>query len=137
MKENRKSVYRGSERGSAGVKFTIILVILILIAHAGYNFIPVAYSGENFKQEMQTAVVYGTALPGSVDPIAATKTRLQRAALNENLPPSAVIEVKRAGSALQAHVVYSRQVSILPFGLYVYDYEFNHTATPTGFLMKE
>ena len=45
MKENRKIVYHGaaSERGGAGVKLAFILVALFLIAHAGYNFIPVAY----------------------------------------------------------------------------------------------
>lgn len=137
MKENTENDFRLKERGSAGVKLALVLVILFLTAYAGYNFIPVAYEGENFKQEMQTAVVYGTALPANIDPIAATKARLQRAAVAENLPPSAVIEVKRVGSALQARVVYSQQVNILPFGIYVYDYQFNHTATPTGFLMKE
>ena len=137
MKEKTENDYRLKERGSAGIKLAVTLVILFLIANAGFNFIPVAYSGENFKQEMQTAVVYGTALPGSVDPIAATKIRLQRAAATENLPPSAIIDVKRAGNALRAHVVYSQQISILPFGIYVYDYQFDHTATPTGFLMKD
>jgi hypothetical protein len=46
-----------SERGGAGVKFLIIFVVLILAANAGYNYIPVAYAGESFRQEMQTAVV--------------------------------------------------------------------------------
>jgi hypothetical protein len=137
MKKKPENSYRLNERGSAGIKLAAILVILFLIAHAGYNFIPVAYEGENFKQEMQTAVVNGTALPSSVDPVSSTKLRLQRAAANENIPPNAVIEVKRIGNAVQAHVAYSQQVQILPFGLYVYDYQFNHTATPTGFLMKD
>jgi hypothetical protein len=47
---NRKSQY-----GGAGVKLTLILLALFLIAHAAYNYIPVAYDSANFKQEMQTA----------------------------------------------------------------------------------
>jgi hypothetical protein len=137
MKDKTENDYRLKERGSASIKLVVVLVILVLLAHAGFNFIPVAYSGENFKQEMHTAVVYGTALPGNVDPVTATKTRLQRAAVTENLPQSAFIEVKRVSNVLQAHVAYSQQVSILPFGIYVYDYQFNHIATPNGFLMRE
>jgi hypothetical protein len=34
---------RPSERGGAAAKFLIIAVVLGLIAHAGFNFVPVAY----------------------------------------------------------------------------------------------
>lgn len=38
-----------SERGGAGIKLLLALLGLILIANAGYNFVPVAYQGENFE----------------------------------------------------------------------------------------
>ncbi|MGI8638749.1 MAG: hypothetical protein ACR2MG_02195 [Pyrinomonadaceae bacterium] len=126
-----------SEYGGAGVKLAIILVVLFLVAHAGYNYIPVAYESENFKQEMQTAVVQGVALPGAnITIIDSVKNRVLKAAANNNVPSNALIEVKQINSVVQAHVKYTKQIEILPFGLYVYNYQFENTATPTGFLFK-
>ena len=137
MKENTKSVHRNkSECGSAGVKLALVLLILFLIAHAGYNYIPVAYNGQNFKQELQTAVIQGFALPTGRDPVAETKGKIRTVAYNNSVPPDAFIEVKQINNVLQARVVYSKQVEIIPFGIYSYNYHFDHTATPNGFLTK-
>jgi len=57
---NNSIKYRGSERGGAGVKFLIVFVLILLTAHAGYNYVPVAYSAENLKGDMQAAVLQGT-----------------------------------------------------------------------------
>ncbi|MDQ3087448.1 MAG: hypothetical protein M3Q78_02495 [Acidobacteriota bacterium] len=135
MKNKIKKDWR-DERGGAGVKLAAVLVVLFLLAHAGFNYIPVAYDGESFKQEMQTAVVQGLALPNGGKPVEATKARILRAAAQSNVPADAFIEVKIVNAIIQAHVAYSRQAEILPLGLYTYNYEFDHTATPTGFLMK-
>jgi len=124
------------ERGGAGVKLVAIMVFLFLIARAGYNYIPVAYDGESFKQEMQTAVVQGLALPNGGKPVETTKARILRAATQSNVPADAFIEVKQVKTVIQARVAFSKQVEILPFGLYTYDYEFDNTATPTGFLLQ-
>ncbi len=136
MKEKTENDYRRKERGSAGVKLAIILVTLFLIGKAGYNFIPVAYSAQNFKQEMQTAVIQGFALPSGGDPVGTTKGKIKALASANNVPSDAFIEVKQINNVLQAHVVYSKPVEILPFGLYNYDYHFDHIATPSGFLTK-
>ena len=126
---------RHGERGSAAVKFTITLVVLVLIAHAGYNYVPVAYAAESLKTDMMTAVVQGLALPGKVSPVENVKARIAQSVQRNSIPPDALIDVRQKGNALTAHVVYSRSVSILPFGIYTYTYRFDHTATPTGFLM--
>ncbi len=127
---------RNPEAGSAGAKLVAVLAVLFLIAHAGYNYIPVAYEGEYFKQEMQTAVVQGMAVPPGVQPIDMVKGKLQKAVAINNIPEDAVVQVKPANGSVAAHVYYAKQVNILPFGLYKYKYEFDHTATPTGFLLK-
>ena len=133
-----KSKYKHNERGGAGVKLTIVLVILFLIGHAGINYIPVAYSAESFKSEMYTAVVQGLAMPGrGMSPVDAVKERVLRAAKSNDVPEDAVMDVKMVNKVVQAHVVYTKPVSILPLGVYTYDYHFDHTATPTGFLLKE
>ncbi len=135
--KNEINQQRQDERGSASVKFLIIFVSLILIAHAGYNYIPVAYEGEDLKQEMQTAVVQGMAVPPGIAPADMIKGKLQRAIIANDIPPDAVVQVKPGNNTVLAHVSYSKKVAILPFGIYTYNYKFDHTATPTGFLMKE
>lgn len=133
-----KIEYKHNERGGAGVKLTIILVVLFLTAHAGFNYVPVAYSAENFKSEMYTAVVQGLAMPGKgLSPVDAVKQRIQRAAISNDVPDDAVMDVKQVNKVVQAKVVYNKPVNILPFGIYTYNYHFEHTATPTGFLLKE
>ena len=135
MKDRTKECV--SERGSAGVKLLVLLSVLLLVAHAGYNYVPVAYSAESLKTEMQTAVVQGLALPGNLNPTDNVKARIQKAIVQNDIPPGALVEVKQAGNSMTAHVSYSKQVDILPFGLYRYNYTFDHTATPTGFLLKQ
>jgi hypothetical protein len=126
-----------SEQGGAGVKLVLILSVLFLVAYAGFNYIPVAYGGASFKEELQTAVVQGTALPGGADPLGTIKAKIKRVAAAYDVPPDAFIDVKHVGNVVQAHVVYSKEVEILPFGMYTLTYHFDHTATPTGFMAKQ
>lgn len=128
---------RNSEHGGAGVKFLLVVLVLFLIGNAGYQFIPVAYAGETMKQDMQTAVVQGTALPGKMSPVDMVKQKIQSAIQSNNVPADAFVEVKAVNNIIQAHVVYTQDVSLLPFGLYNYQYHFDHIATPTGFLTKQ
>jgi hypothetical protein len=127
----------GSERGGAGVKFLIVVVVLYLIGNAGYQFIPVAYAGESLKQDMQTAVVQGLALPGRMSPVDTVRAKIQNAVTSNNVPDDALVEVKQVNNIIQAHVMYTKDVPVLPFGIYNYHYQFDHTATPTGFLTKQ
>lgn len=126
-----------SERGSAGVKFMAFLAVLIIVGNAGYNYIPVAYQAESMKTEMGTAVLQGLAMPGKLNPVENIKTRVERAAQANQIPADALITVTQVGNAIQAHVAYEKSVSMLPFGIYKYQYKFDHTATPTGFLLKQ
>jgi hypothetical protein len=135
MKRNIEKKFR-SQRGGAGIKLVLIMAALFVVAHAGFNYIPVAYSGASFKEELQTAVIQGTALPGGSDPLGAIKAKIKRMSVAYDLPPDMVCEVKQVGNVVQAHVIYSKQVPILPFDLYTTTYHFDHTATPSGFLSK-
>ena len=133
---NKETRNNNSEQGSAKVNLAVVLSILFLLAHAGYNYIPVAYEGENFKQEMQTAVVQGMAVPSGITINDMVKGKLQRAMAANNIPPDAFVQVKQINNSVQAQVAYTKQVNMLPFGIYKYNYQFNHIATPTGFLLK-
>ncbi len=128
---------RPSERGGAGVKFVLIALVLVLFAHAGYNYVPVAYEGASFRQEMDTAVVKGLAASGQMKPLDVVKAHLQNAAKNNNLPPDAVIDIRPSGKVISATTTYAKKVDMLPFGLYKYNYQFSYTAVPTGYLTTD
>ena len=128
---------RSSERGSAGIKFLAIALVLILCANAGYNYIPVAYEGANLRQEMDTAVVKGLAASGQLKPLEVVRASVEKAVRENHVPADAFVEIKPAGGVVQAHVVYTKKVPVLPFGIYDYSYDFNYLATPTGYLLKD
>lgn len=134
---NHPMKVRHSERGSAGVKFLAIAVILVLAAHAGYQYIPVAYQGASFKQEMDTAVVKGLAASGQMKPLEVVKAHIQKASNDYEVPRDALVDVQPAQGYIQAHVSYQKPVNMLPFGLFKYNYKFDYTATPSGYLLKE
>lgn len=134
----RKSeIDRRSEHGGAAVKFLAILAVIMLVANAGFNYIPIAYEGASFRQEMDTAVVKGLAAGGQLKPLDVVKASINKAVHDYNIPADAVIQVKPAGAVIQAHVVYSKPVSMLPFGVWNYSYDFNYVAMPQGYLLKE
>jgi hypothetical protein len=115
----------------------MVFLVIFLIGNAGYHFIPVAYAGESLKQDMQTAVVQGLAAPSKVSPIDLVKKKIQASMESNDVPADAVVEVKAQNNTIQAHVAYSKEVPIIPFGIYNYQYEFDHVATPSGFLTKQ
>ena len=128
---------RSSERGGAAVKFLLIFLVLATAANAGWNYVPVAYEGASFRQEMDTAVVKGLGASGRMQPMEIVTASLTRARKDYNLPEDALIEIKPVNGIVEAHVVYSREVNMLPFGLYKYQYNFDHRARPVGYLMKQ
>jgi len=128
---------RDSERGSAGTKLVVFLAILFLSAHAGYNYVPVAYNAQSLRSDMDTAILQGMAMPGKINPIDNVKERIAKALIVNNAPQGATLDVKQAGNALVARVTYQQQVNVLPFGMYKYNYVFDYTSTPTGFLLKQ
>jgi len=135
MEKNIGKSFR-QERGGAGIKLVLVLLVLFIIGHGLINYVPVAYSGATYKDEMLTAVTQGTALPSGNNPLVVVKTRLTRLAAANDIPPDAFIEVKQVSNFMQARVAYSKQIDILPFGLYTYQYNFDYTAAPSGFLAK-
>lgn len=134
---DNKPIVRESERGSAAVKFVMILLAIILLANAAYNYIPVAYQGASFRQEMDSAVVKGMAASGRMKPMDVVANVIKKAAYDNDVPDDAFVEIKPAGGYIQAHVVYSKKVSLLPFGMFNHTYNFEHIAVPSGYLMKQ
>jgi hypothetical protein len=128
---------RRNERGSASTKMIVVAVVLFLVAHAGYKYVPIAYSGQSLMQDMQTAVVQATALPTASNPTDVAKNQIYKSGLQNGMPPGTPIVVKSTGGTVSAHVKFSQKVALLPFGLGNYTYEFDHTASPGGFMGKQ
>jgi hypothetical protein len=134
---NRSTNYLHSQRGSAGAKFLVLIVLIVLLAHAGYNYVPVAYNGASFRQEMDTAVVKGLAASGQMKPVDVVTAHVKKAAHDYSIPSDAFIEIKPGQGHIAARASYQQPVNMLPFGLYKYNYQFEYTAVPTGYLLKE
>jgi hypothetical protein len=134
---NNLASKRANERGSAAVKFVIVLAVILLAGHAGINYVPVAYDAESLKTDMQAAILQGLALPGRMNPVDNVKARILKSIQQNDIPADALLEVKQNANVITAHVAYTKEVNILPFGMYRYAYRFDHTATPTGFLLKQ
>lgn len=128
---------RHSERGSAGVKFLAVFVFIALLGNAGYNYIPVAYDGAALRQEMDTAVVKGLAASGQMKPLDVVTAHIQKALFDYKVPADAIVQVTPLKSHIQAHIEFTKKINILPFGIYKYDYKFNYTAAPQGYLLKD
>jgi hypothetical protein len=134
---NYKQNHRRTERGGAGVKLMAVLLVLILAAHAGWNYIPVAYNGASFRQEMDTAVVKALAASGQIKPLDAATATIQKASHDYDIPRDAFVEIKPVNGVVHAHVVYTQPVNLLPFGLWKYNYNFDYDARPVGYLTKD
>jgi hypothetical protein len=126
-----------NQRGSAGSKLVITLVVIFLFAHAGYNLIPALYQSTEIKQELHTAIVQGSALPTTLgDPAVVTKGRIEKFLGNRGIN-GAIVEVKNQKGALTGSVKYTKDIDILPFGLYKYHYNVDYKETPVGFLLNQ
>jgi hypothetical protein len=119
---------RKSERGSARLKFVIVVAIIGIVAYCGYMFIPVAYQAYQIKDLMQhdvdTAVAIG-------HPASWIKDQLVKAAPEYGIPADAVITPEQADNRMEVRVQYTLPIE---FPGYVYNYEFDHTAKSATFL---
>lgn len=134
-----KTTRRSPEHGGAGVKFLIVVVALFIIGHAGFNYVPIAYQAQDYKQRMTEVVTNAFAMPNSaINSPEAVKQRLRRYGNDDGVPADALIKVdKMDNGAMRAQVKFARQIELLPFGLYKYNYEFDNTAIPNGYLTKQ
>lgn len=128
---------RPSEAGSAGGKFLAFLLGLALILHGGFQYIRAAYQAESLRTDMEAAVLQGLATPGKIDPVDVVKTKVQKAVLQYEIPPGSVVDVKMQNGLVIARVAYVKQVPILPFGIYNYNYKFDETITPGGKILGD
>jgi Ca2+/H+ antiporter len=121
-------VTKANERGSARLKFLIVIAILAIIAYAGNLYIPVAYNAYRFKDLMQhdadVAATQGY-------PASWVKDQLTKAGPEFGIPPDATITPTQHDNRVEVSVQYSLPIE---FPGYTYQYNFDYTARSSTFL---
>jgi hypothetical protein len=119
---------RSTERGSANLKFLIVMLILGACAYAAYLYIPVAYNAYAFKDLMQHYVDVASA-EGKTP--AATAEHLMKNFSDYGIPEDAVVTPVKRDNRLEVRVQYVKPIE---FPGYTYNYEFDETVKSTAFL---
>ena len=121
---------RSDERGSANLKFLIVMAILAIVAYGGYLYVPVAYNAYLYKDLMQNKVDAATAL---AYPMTWVSDQLTKSGPEYDVPPDAVLTPTQENDRMKVRVQFTKPIEL--FG-YTYVYEFDHTAQGTQFLGK-
>lgn len=121
---------RKSERGSARLKFVVVLAILGAIAYAGYQYIPVAYHAYLFKDQMHQKVDAAVALGHTTSWVT---EQLTKSLPDYDIPTDAQIETTKQNDRMEVHVRYVKPID---FPGYTYNYTFDETIRSTNFVFK-
>jgi hypothetical protein len=122
-------MHRSGERGSASLKFLIVMVFLGACAYSGYLYIPVAFHATTYKDLMQHYVEVA-ATQGYKPQWAAEQ--LIKNAPEYDIPPDAIYTPIQQDNRIEIRVQYVRPIE---FPGYTYNYEFDHTVKSTAFLI--
>ena len=117
-----------SERGSANLKFLVVMAMLIAIAYSGYLYVPVAYNAKAYTDLMQH---YADLAAGTGQSAAWITEQLAKNGPEYDVPPDAVITCALKDSRMEIHVQFVREIE---FPGYTYNYEFDRTVKSTAFL---
>lgn len=121
---------RSGERGSASLKFVIVMLLLGSCAYAGYLYVPVAFHAKAYKDLMQhfadVAAAQGYAPSW-------TTQQLAKNAPEYDIPADALITAVLRDNRVEVRVQYVRPIE---FPGYTYNYEFDHTVKSTAFLVR-
>jgi len=121
-------IERSGERGSANLKFVIVMAILGACAYAGYLYVPIAYQANTYKDLMQH---YADVAGAQGYPPSWAAEQLMKSAPEYDIPPNAIFTPSQRDNRIEVRVQYVREIE---FPGYTYNYEFDHTVKSTAFL---
>ena len=119
---------RSTERGSASLKFLVVMLVIGACAYAGYIYVPVAYRAHAFKDLMQHYVDVASA---EGKPPAWAGEQLIKNFGDYEIPADAMVTPDKRDQRIEVTVQYVKPIE---FPGYTYNYEFDQTATSTAFL---
>jgi hypothetical protein len=119
---------RTTERGSARLKFILVMTVIGVVAYMGYMYLPVAYQAYLFKDLMQHDVDVASS---QGYPVSWVKDQLVKSAPEYGVPADAVITPAQRDNRIEVTVQFVRPIE---FPGYTYQYNFDHTVKSTAFL---
>jgi hypothetical protein len=119
---------RSTERGSANLKFLIVMLVIGAGAYAGYLYVPIAYQAHTFKELMQHYVDVASAEGKKPEWVA---EQLVKNFGEYQVPANAVVTHAKRDSRIEVRVQFVKPVE---FPGYTYNYEFDQTVKSTAFL---
>ena len=122
-------IRRTGERGSANLKFLVVMALLCSAAYAGYLYIPVAFQAHAYKDLMQH---YADVAASQGYPPSWAGEQLVKSAPEYDVPADAAITPERRDDRLVVRVHFVRPIE---FPGYTYNYEFDYTVKSTAFLV--
>ncbi len=124
MKETRMGssvVPSAAERGSARLKFLLVLALIGAALFVGVQYVPVAYNARVFESFMQDTVNTAAATDKNS---AWVEQQLRRGFEDYGVPDDAAVSVGVNNTRLEAAVQYSHTLSLV---FTEYDYDFDRT----------
>jgi len=119
---------RLGERGSANLKFVIVMALLGATAYAGYLYVPVAFQANAYKDLMQH---YADVAASQGYPPSWLSEQLMKNGAEYGIPDDAIITPAKRNNRIEVRVQFVR---VIDFPGYPYNYEFDHTVKSTAFL---
>lgn len=119
---------QSSERGSARLKFLLVMLIIGAVAYGGFLYVPVAYQAYSFKDYMQHQVDVASA---SGHPPAWVADQITKGLSEYDVPSNALISPGSRDNRVEVRVQFTKPIE---FPGYTYQYEFDQTVRSTAFL---
>jgi hypothetical protein len=119
--------HRPTERGSASLKFLVVMMIIGASVYAGYLYVPVAFSAHTFKDLMHH---YADVASVEGKPSEWAAGQLQKNLADYNVPSDAMVTHAMRDNRIELRVQYVQPVE---FPGYTYNYEFDYTVKSTAF----
>ena len=121
-------IQRSGERGSANVKFLLVMLILCATAYSGYLYVPIALQAKTYKDLMQH---YADVAAMQGYPPTWVTEQLTKNGPEYGVPENAIISPVVQDQRMAVRVVFVR---VIEFPGYPYNYEFDETVRSTAFL---
>lgn len=117
-----------TEQGGSRFNFLLVVVVIAVVAYAGYQYVPVAYQASQFKVFMSDTVNNAAVTDKNA---AWAEDQLRKNLKNYGVPADALVTVANREARIEAHVEYSIPV---PLVVTTYQYKFDHTARSANFV---
>jgi hypothetical protein len=114
---------RRGERGSARVKFIIVLLVIAAVGYMAFQYVPVAYQSSRYKTRMQDVVTEAAAAGKSTEWV---RAQLEGSAAENGVPKDAKIEPAVQEGRMAVTVQFTRPINLFPG--FTYNYNFDYTA---------